>query len=99
MSIPVFANLEECSRHVAEGTFFFLKKHIPRCSFNSRTNLKNLSGLFRNPSGLVSYFLQFHNYYISIGISYVFSDVLMRFHPNNTPGFDVNLLFPTIRKC
>jgi len=45
------------------------------------------------------FFLQFDNYYISIRTSYIFSDVLMPFHPNNTPSFDVNLLLPTIRKC
>jgi hypothetical protein len=37
--------------------------------------------------------------YISISIPYVFADVYMPLHPNNTPCFDVNLLHPTIRKC
>jgi len=44
-------------------------------------------------------FLQFDKYYVCVRISYVFADVLMRFHPNNTPRFNVNLLLSTIRKC
>jgi hypothetical protein len=35
---------------------------------------------------------QFDNYYVSIRISYVFSNMYVRFHPNNTPGFNVDLL-------